>query len=87
MNLKINEQKLLDAGYPDVIVFRDPDFDGALIGVTYDSRAVYDYGLMVRYLMESEGLSEEQAEDYIECNTLGATVGVTGGPVVMYRLW
>jgi predicted xylose isomerase-like sugar epimerase len=38
-------QRLLDNGYKGVIYF--DDFDDALISVTHDEHAVYDYDLMV----------------------------------------
>ena len=59
---------LIDKGYNDVIVFRNPDYTDALIGLTTDYNAVYDYDLMVDWLIEHEDMNEEEAEDFISYN-------------------
>ena len=33
---------IIDAGFEDVIIFSDPSYDTALIGVTIDNEAVYE---------------------------------------------
>lgn len=43
--------KILDMGYEDVIIFEDPSYDSAFIGVTNSNQAVYDYEKMVKYLI------------------------------------
>ena len=40
-------EKLLNAGFEDVIVFDQCSYADALIGVTEDGRAVYDYNKMI----------------------------------------
>lgn len=39
--------RLLDAGYEDVAHFINDDYEDALIGITDDGRAVYDFDKMV----------------------------------------
>ena len=31
----------------DVIIFDDPAYEGALIGITWDGQAIYDYSRMI----------------------------------------
>lgn len=71
----------------DAIVFDNPSFDNSIAGVTTDGRVVYDYNKMVFELMEDDGISEEEAIDWIEYNTLRA-IPYAGemAPVVMYTL-
>ena len=57
-------------GNEETLLFDNPDFDKAIIGVTYDGRAVYDYADMVYCLMEEDNISEEDAVDFIDYNTL-----------------
>lgn len=38
---------LVEKGYGDVIVFRNPDYTDALIGISNKYQAVYDYDLMI----------------------------------------
>lgn len=42
------EEKLLDNGYEGIKYLTNFSYDTALIGVTHDDRAVYDYNLMVQ---------------------------------------
>lgn len=66
-----DKEKLVELGYEDVVVFDNFSYDGALIGITHDNRAVYDFDLMVRYLIEVEEFEDEiEAIEWIEYNTL-----------------
>ena len=81
------EQRLLDAGYEDVIYFTNPSYDSAFIGVSSDYRAIYDYELMIRYLMSEEGMTDEEAIDWIDYNTIRALPYMENdgnAPVIMY---
>ena len=66
------EEKILDAGYEDVVVFADSSYDDAFVGVSEDNRAVYDYDKMVEWLMKTEGWSHEESIEWIEYNTIRA---------------
>lgn len=72
-------------GHEETLVFDNPDFDKAIIGVTHDGRAVYDYDEMVYCLMEDDKISEEEAIDFIEYNTI-RSLPYAGeyAPVVMF---
>ena len=59
---------LLDLGYDDVIIFDSPSYEGALIGISWDNQAIYDYDLMVESLMK-EGMTAEEAADFISYNS------------------
>lgn len=59
---------LLDYGYDDVIIFDNPSYEGALIGVTWDNQAVYDYDLMIESLMKEDNMTQEEAADFISYN-------------------
>lgn len=71
----------------DSIVFDRPAFDNSIIAITTDRRAVYDYHKMVVELMEDDGISEEEAIDWIEYNTLRA-IPYAGdmAPIVVFML-
>jgi len=71
----------------DSIVFDRPAFDNSIIAITTDGRAVYDYHKMVVELMEDDGISEEEAIDWIEYNTLRA-IQYAGdmAPIVVFML-
>ena len=79
------EEKLLDNGYEGVIYFSNYSYDTALIGVTTDNRAVYDFDLMVEWLMREEHMEEIDAIEWIEYNTIRA-IPYMGekAPIVFY---
>lgn len=74
-------------GYDDVIVFENYSYDDALVGVTSDSRAVYDYDKMVKWLVEKHGFSTMGAIEWIDYNTIRALPYYGDRvPVVIHRL-
>ena len=80
------EEILLENGYEGVKYLTDFSYDTALIGVTHDDRAVYDYDLMVEWLMEDQGFTEEEAVDWIDFNTIRALPYMgADGPIVLHR--
>ena len=80
------EEKLLGNGYEGVKYLTDFSYDTALIGVSHDDRAIYDYGLMVEWLMEDQGFTEEEAVDWIDYNTIRALPYMgADGPIVLHR--
>ena len=86
-NNETAEQLLLDNGYEGVKYLTNFSYDSALIGITHDERAVYDYELMVECLIQTEGFTEEEAREWIDYNTIRALAYMgEDGPIVMYGL-
>lgn len=85
-NKRTVEERIMDAGYEDVLVFSDNEYDTALIGVSEDNRAVYDYDMMVEWLIENDNISEEDAIDWIDYNTLRSLSYYEGAPIIVYRV-
>jgi hypothetical protein len=81
------EELLLDNGYEDVIYLTNYSYDDALIGVSNDNRAIYDFELMIMWLVENEDFTREEAIEWIEYNTIRALpyMGV-GAPIIMHYL-
>ena len=72
----------------NMIVFKDFDYDSALIGYSEDYRAIYDYDLMIEYLMNEQGMSDIDAIEWIEYNTLRALPYYgQEAPIIMHRLY
>ena len=81
------EEKLLEAGYEGVKFFVNYSYDDALIGVSDDGRAIYDYDRMVEWLMDEEGCSYDEAADWVNYNTIRALSYMgEGKPIIMYSL-
>lgn len=80
-------ERLVDAGYEDVVLLENYSYDDALVGVTEDGRAVYDFDKMVDWLMEAKGFTQDEAVEWIEYNTLRALrYAGPDGPIIMYPL-
>lgn len=81
------EEKLWDDGYEDVIILKNYSYDDALIGITEDNRAVYDFDKMVQWLIHTENFTQEEAIEWIEYNTIRALPYMGDrSPIIMYPL-
>lgn len=81
------EERLLEAGYEDVEYLVNFSYDDALIGVSEDGRAIYDYEKMIDWLIDKEGWSDEEAVEWIEYNTIRALSHLgERAPIIMYPL-
>ena len=82
-----NREILSDLGYEDSIVFENPDYDNAIIVVTYDGNIVYDFHLMVEHLMKHDGMSEMDAVEFIDQDTM-RVIPYMGEypPIIMYTI-
>lgn len=81
------EEKIELAGYEDVVILSNYSYDDALVGVTEDGRAVYDYEKMITWLMKTEGWTAEEAEDWVNYNTIRALPYLgPDAPLIMYPL-
>lgn len=81
-----NRDILCVMGYEDAVVFENPDYDNAIIGVTTDGQVVYDYDEMIVHLMEVDGMDEADAVDFIDYNTLRSLPYTDGAPIVIYKI-
>ena len=73
----ITEQQLeyyLDGCEPQAIRFHE--LDDAIIGVDHNSQLCYSYTLMLDIFMERDGMSQEEAMEWIDYNVLGTYAGV-----------
>lgn len=61
--------------YPELELFKADGFDDAIIGIEpLSGKVIYDIDLMVSVLM-GEGLTSEEAIEYLDFNVLNAYVG------------
>lgn len=81
------EERLLDEGYEGVVIFSDFSYDDALIGVSEDNRAIYDFNRMVKWLMKTQEFTEEESIEWIDYNTI-RSLPYCGhkSPIIMYPL-
>ena len=62
-----NEEAVTADGYEDALIGVGHRFGGAV--------AVYDFNKCIGILMERDGMTEEDAREFFEFNTLGAYAG------------
>jgi len=43
----MTRQELIEKGFEDVVVFENPDYDGCMLGILTDRRAIYSLAQMV----------------------------------------
>lgn len=76
-----------DYGYEEVLIFENPDYASAFIGVTNDDRAVYDFDKMIEHLMIKDGMGDLEAIEFIEFNTIRALPYFgSQAPIIIYPL-
>ena len=80
-------ERLSELGYEGVVVFENFSYDYALIGVTEDNRAVYDFDKMVDWLCKNHSFEYDEAVEWIEYNTIRSLpYAGEDAPIIMYRL-
>lgn len=80
-------ERILNAGYEDVIYLTNYSYDDALIGISEDNRAVYNYDKMVKWLVKEEEFTEEEAIEWIDYNTIRALPYMgEKAPIIMYPI-
>lgn len=80
------EEKLLNYGYENVKYLTNYSYDDALIGISEDNRAIYDYDIMIEWLMTEEDFTYEDAIEWIDFNTI-RDLSYMGedAPIIMYK--
>lgn len=83
------DDMIMDNGYTEedeIIVFRSPDYATALIGISDNHRAIYDYELMIEFLVENEEMDYMEAADFISYNSSFSSCMPGNAPIIMYPL-
>lgn len=71
----------------ETIVFDNFAYDDAIIGISSDGKAVYDYEKMVEDLVINEEFTYEEAEEWIDYNTVRYLPYIgENAPIVMYPI-
>ena len=82
-----NKDILMDQGFENFIIFENPDYDSAIIGITENNQVVYDYEKMIKHLMQEDDMDYEEAVDFISYNTIRSLpYAGEGAPIIMYSI-
>lgn len=85
-----NREILAHNGYvpDDYVLFENPSFDGAVVGISTDDRVIYDYDLMIEAgLRENPDWTIEDTIDWIEYNTIRSLSYIPDSPIIQYKLF
>lgn len=75
---------LCELGHEDAVVLESPNYLSAVIGVSNDGRVIYSYPKMLQHLVLTDGMTYEEAAEFVDYNTLGAIPSMgEKAPIVM----
>lgn len=86
-NFKKINKFIIEAGLGDEKILLADGFEDAFIGIsrTFNAHtALYDYEKCVGILMKRDKMKQEEAEEYMHYNVLGAYVGENTPTFLMY---
>ncbi len=80
------KELLCDMGLEGITVLENPSYSTAVIGLSHDDRLIYDYDKMVDFLVETDGMTPEEAMEFIDYNTIRALPYFPNAPIVLMPL-
>ncbi|MCQ2289234.1 MAG: helix-turn-helix domain-containing protein [Muribaculaceae bacterium] len=72
LTLEELKQYLHERGCDDTVFLEHPDYITAVVGISEDERLVYSYTGMLEFLIANEGMTYEDACDWIDFNLIRA---------------
>ena len=70
--MSVTRELISEFGYEESIVLDPEGLDDGIIGISHDGRVVYSYNRLIAAFMEHEGMTYEEAVEWIDYNTLRA---------------
>lgn len=87
MTIEELKQYLCENDYEESVLFENPDYISAVVGISEEGRVIYSFDKMVDYLIVVDGMDPEDACDFISYNTLRALpYAGEKAPIVMYGI-
>lgn len=80
------KQLIKDYEYEDIVIFSNPSYASAFLGISEDNRAIYDYNEMIKFLCKNDKINELDAIEFIEFNTLRALPYYENSPIVLHKI-
>jgi hypothetical protein len=79
---------LSDWNLDEAIVFENPSYETAIVGYdVHSNRIIYDYELMIDYLVENEQMNEDEAVEFIDYNTIRSLDYIENHPIILNRIF
>ena len=81
------KEYLTEQCFTDTVVLESPSYISAVVGISTDGRLIYNRDLMVKHLCEQDGMTEQEADEFIDFNTVGALPNMgEKAPIIMEEL-
>lgn len=77
---------IIEHGDPEALLFENPDYNSAFVGLNEKGLAVYDYGRMVIDLMENDEMEYEEAVEFIDYNTIRSLPYFENAPTILFAV-
>ena len=80
---------LTEMGYEDTILFENPSYCDAVIGISDTGQLCYSHEKMIQHLIKEDGMTEEDAMEFIDYNTARALPYCnpsSNRPIIIYDL-
>jgi len=77
---------LCELGHENIVLLEPEYLDDAIIGISNDDRAIYDYDKLIQCFMKGDGFTEEEAIEWIDYNTLRALPYQPNAPIINFSL-
>lgn len=88
MTLQDLKDTLIERGYENAVVFENPNYLSAVIGISQNGQVIYSYEKMVEHLMEEDEMEEEDAIEFIDYNTIRALPYMgDNAPIISYDIF
>ncbi len=82
------KQLLSDWNLDEAVVFENPSYETAIVGYdVHSNRIIYDYELMIDYLVENEQMNEDKAVEFIDYNTIRSLDYIENHPIILNRIF
>lgn len=79
---------LSDWNLDDAVVFENPSYETAIVGYdVHSNRIIYDYELMIDFLVENERMNEDEAVEFIDYNTIRSLDYIEKHPIILNRIF
>ena len=72
-NLINIKEELVELGFENSVILENPNYSSAIVGYDVNSgKVIYSYDLMIGHLTTVDGMTEEEAIEFINYNTIRA---------------
>ena len=71
----------------EIILFDNPDYASAFVGISNDNRAIYSFEKMVEHLVEKDKMTDDEAREFIDYNATRSLPYLgEKSPIILYEV-